>query len=88
MKNILGTNSNIWISTNNEDLTNERLIYSFVHFEKSNKTCENFFYVNLKDPLRYSLERIKKDGEIVYVNKYKEIDKDKFKKIKKKLLKL
>ncbi len=37
-----------------------------------------FFYVNLKDPLRYSLERIKKDGEIVYVNKYKEIDKDKF----------
>ena len=88
MKNILGTTSNIWIYEDNENLKNERLIYSFIHFEKSNKTCENFFYVNLKDPLRYSLERIKKDGEIVYVNKYKEIDKDKFKKIKKKLLKL
>ena len=84
MKNILGTKYNIWISTNNEDLTNERLIYSFVNFEKANKTVETFFYTNP----RYTLERNKEDSYIEYVNKHKVIDKDKFKKIKKKLLKL
>jgi hypothetical protein len=83
MKNIIGTKFNIWISTNNEDLTNERLIYSFVHFEKSNKTVETFFYPNP----RYTLERNKENSYVEYVNKHRVIDKNKFKKLKKKLLK-
>ena len=84
MKNIIGTKSNIWIYKNNEDLTNKKLIYSFVNFEKINKTCETFFYHNP----RYTLERNKEDIYVEYVNKHKIIDKDKFKKIKKKLLNL
>ena len=83
MKNIIGTKYNIWIYTKNEDLTNERLIYSFVNFEKANKTVETFFYTNP----RYTLERNKEDSYIEYVNKHKVIDKNKFKKLKKKLLK-
>ena len=74
MKNIIGTKYNIWIYTKNEDLTNERLVYSFVNFEKSNKTVETFFYLNP----RYTLQRIKKDRFFTYVNKSNRIDKEKY----------
>ena len=66
MKNIIGTKYNIWISTNNEDLTNERLIYSFVNFERFFKPLRIENGISKTEPIK--IQKVFKDNTALLKN--------------------